>query len=145
MVPAVSGYTASITSNTITVKQNTTVAITFTPVVTKYTLTFTETGLSHGTSWSVTVAGHQYTTANASQPISLAPGTYSFSVGNVSGYTSSSVSGTIIVSGNLQLTVTYTSVPSQSNTFAYELLAGGLVGGLVVGGGVAMLFFRKKP
>ncbi len=145
MVPAVSGYTASITSNTITVKQNTTVAITFTPVVTKYTLTFTETGLSHGTSWSVTVAGHQYTTTNASQPISLAPGTYSFSVGNVSGYTSSSVSGTIIVSGNMQLTVTYTSVPSQSNTFAYELLAGGLVGGLVVGGGVGMLFFRKKP
>ena len=145
MVSAVSGYTASITSNTISVTGATTVAITFTPVVTTYNLTFTETGLSHGTSWSVTVAGHSYTTTNASQIISLAPGTYSFSVGNVSGYTSSSVSGTIIVSGNLQLTVTYTAVSTPSNTFAYELLAGGLVGGLVVGGGAVLMFVRKKP
>jgi len=55
------------------------------------------------------------------------------------------VSGTIIVSGNLQLTVTYTAVSTPSNTFAYELLAGGLVGGLVVGGGAVLMFVRKKP
>ena len=146
MVPEVSGYTASVTTNNIAVTTDKTVTITFTPVVTiNYNLTFSETGLSSGTSWSVIVAGKAYSTSNTSQVISLAPGDYSFSVGNVSGYTSSSMSGTITVNGNMQLSVSYSATPSPSNTFAYELLAGGLVGGLVVGGAASMMFFRKKP
>ncbi len=145
MVSGVSGYTASVTTNTISVTSGTTVSIAFTPVISKYNLTFTETGLSAGTSWSVTVAGHSYSTVNATQVISLAPGAYSFSVGNVSGYTSSSMSGTITVNGNVQLSVSYSAIPSPNNTFAYELLAGGLVGGLVVGGAASMMFLRKKP
>ena len=143
-VGGISGYTTADETGAISVSSSQTVNIAFTS--TTYTLNFTETGLNSGTLWSVTIGGKSYTTDNASQNISLPAGTYSFSTGNVSGYTSSSVSGKIIVNGNAQFKIVYTPVPSApSNTFAYELLAAGLAGGLIVGGGLSMLFFRKRP
>ncbi|MHB1493678.1 MAG: thermopsin [Thermoplasmataceae archaeon] len=145
-VVGISGYTTVDETNTINVASNTAVNIAFTS--TTYTLNFTESGLSNGTLWTVTIGGTTYKTHNASQNVNLPAGTYSFSTGNVSGYTSSSVSGKIIVNGNAQFVIKYTPIPSTpapSNTFAYELLGAGLVGGLVVGAGLSMVFFRKKP
>ena len=82
----------------------------------------------------------------APPPTTNPPGTYSFSVGNVSGYTSSSVSGTIIVSGNLQLTVTYTAIPSTSAATITTVIASGgsAGGGFAAGAGVLLLLRRRK-
>ncbi len=63
-----------------------------------YILTFTETGLPPGTSWSVAISGETYG-GSLNAPISsiiftLSNGTYGFTVGSISGYTSSPLSGT---------------------------------------------------
>ncbi|MEM3325620.1 MAG: S53 family peptidase, partial [Thermoplasmata archaeon] len=65
---------------------------------TTYTVTFTESGLPSGTSWSVTFNSNtKSSTTNTISFTGIANGTYSYSVGAVSGYTASPSSGTITV------------------------------------------------
>ncbi len=65
----------------------------------KYSVTFTESGLSTGTSWSVTLNGNLESSTGTSISFSEPDGAYSYSVGSVSGYTSSPSSGTVTVNG----------------------------------------------
>ena len=77
-----------------------------------YTLIFTESGLPSGTSWSVTLNG-----TTESGPVSGTTGTieftepngtYPYTVGTVSGYTSSPSSGTVDVNGsNKQISIQF--------------------------------------
>jgi hypothetical protein len=111
-VATVTGYTASPNSGSVTVAGAATgEAVTFTavtPVVAKYTVTFTESGLPSGTTWSVTYNGATLSDATDSIAFSEANGTYSFTIGSVTGYTASPGSGSLGVTG---------AAASQSITF----------------------------
>jgi hypothetical protein len=101
-IGSVSGYTVSPSSGSITVNgANVHQAITFTPVkvISKYKVTFTESGLPSGTSWSVTFNRATESSTTDTITFSVPNGTYSYTIGSVSGYTVSPSSGSITVNG----------------------------------------------
>ena len=77
-----------------------------------YTVTFGETGLPSGTSWSVRVNGTLESSSSPSSIVFDEPnGSYAFTVLNVSGYSVGPASGTLIVNGAaLSVPVTFTVV-----------------------------------
>ncbi|MCL4479883.1 MAG: hypothetical protein M1113_00110 [Candidatus Thermoplasmatota archaeon] len=127
------------------------VTVNFTEFV--YTATFDESGI-HNTNWTLTVNGQTYQTNKTSINVTLPNGTYTYSVGNVSGYTVSPESGKFIVSGSsLTIRVTYTiithvikspppPVTPKYNTF---IVIGTLVGVGVIGLAViTVLYYQRK-
>jgi len=110
-IGSVSGYTASPSSGSITVNgANVNQAITFTSVTPSiYKITFTESGLSSGTTWSVTLSGVNKT-ANTNTIVFNEPnGTYSFTIDAINGYTATPSSGMITVNGaNVNQGITFT-------------------------------------
>lgn len=87
-----------------------------------YTVTFTESGLASGTSWSVIFNGKAQTSRSTSITFSnVKNGRYSFSVSTPSGYsTSSQTSGTITVSG-AKVTKTTTFIKNDPIVGTYTL------------------------
>lgn len=118
-IGSVSGYSSSPSSGTITVNgANINQAITFTAVPT-YTVSFTESGLTSGTSWSVTLAGSTQSSTTNTISFTEAAGTYSYSIGAVSGYTSSPSSGSLTVSSaNVNQAITFSVVTQTSGIYA---------------------------
>ena len=97
-------YSGSSTANGTPV----TVATAFTQVT--YTVTFTETGLPSGTSWSVTVNGTTQSTVGSTITFSEPNGTYSFTVSSP-GYRPGPGSGSLTVNGAaMSQAVTFTQV-----------------------------------
>ena len=113
-VASVSGYHVSPSSGNVTVSgAAVTESIAFSPRVatTTYAVTFMESGLPSGTTWSVALSGVD---RNGSAPGSIefneANGTYSFTVRSVEGYTASPLSGSVMVNGAaVTETITFTS------------------------------------
>jgi hypothetical protein len=64
-----------------------------------YTITFTESGLIAGTSWSVTLAGIQKSSTTTTVVFTGVNGTETYTVGTSTGYTMSPSSGSLTVSG----------------------------------------------
>lgn len=118
-VNGVSGYTSSPSSGSLTVSTaNVNQAITFTPATT-YTVSFTESGLPAGTSWSVTLNGATQSSTTNTVSFSEVAGTYSFTVGAVSGYSASPASGSVTVSSaNVNTAVTFSVVTQTSGIYA---------------------------
>jgi hypothetical protein len=106
----VPGYTAAHSSGSLTVAGSpVTVASVFSIV--KYSVTFTETGLPASTSWSVTISPTTHTQTTSSIVFSEPNGTYTYSIGIVSGFVPSSSSGMVTVSGGAAgVTVPFTPV-----------------------------------
>jgi len=80
-----------------------TVSITFivrTPPPATYAVTFQETGLPSGTSWSVTVRGVTNTSSTAAIGFRSSNGTYGFEVGSVPGYRSEPTNSSYTVNGS---------------------------------------------
>lgn len=126
-VTAVAGYTVSPASGTLTVNGAAVgVSVTFVQVaVPHYIVTFTESGLVWGTSWTVTFNGVPYTTTAVRINVTATNGSYSYTVGTVSGYTASPSSGTITVSGAaVAQTITWTS--STSSTYVVTFIESGV-------------------
>ncbi|MGC8497134.1 MAG: YncE family protein [Thermoplasmata archaeon] len=101
-IESISGYTISPQFNTINVDgASVHESITFSPVPpATYEITFMESGLPTGTNWSVTFNGiTNYSTSN-SIFFYAKNGTYSYSIGMISGYSVNPSSGNIIVSGS---------------------------------------------
>ncbi len=107
---------------------------TATPPPTDYAVTFTESGLASGTSWSVTFNGNTQSSTGTSTSFSVPDGSYSYTVGTVSGYTASPSSGTVSVNGAAQsVAIKYSSATSSpagvfsqvnatsANTYTYNL------------------------
>jgi|GEM_PF-2321781 len=117
-VGSVSGYTVSPSSGTITVKgANVNQAITFTSVTTSlYTITFTESGLPTGTSWSVTLNGIENTSTTTSITFYEPNGTYTYSIQQIPGYSTAQYSGTITVSGS-SITKYVIFIQTQQNEY----------------------------
>jgi hypothetical protein len=65
-----------------------------------YGVTFTESGLPSGTSWSIAFNGTTKTSNSSSITFNASNGSYSFIVSNVSGYSLSPASGAVIVNGS---------------------------------------------
>ncbi|MFG1555637.1 MAG: hypothetical protein AAE985_04125, partial [Thermoplasmataceae archaeon] len=104
-----------------------------------------------GTSWSVTLNGTKESSTTDTISFSEPNGSYSYSVSNVTGYSVSTVSGSIIVSGNRYLkdvTFNATSTVNKSSQGISNIELYGIVGGtLAVGAiGVAavLVFLWKK-
>jgi hypothetical protein len=100
-IPTLSGYTASPASGSVTVSGVAqSVPITFTPVPRgEYAVTFTESGLTAGTNWSVTLGGTLGYSTTTMIAFNEKNNTYPYTVGAVSGYTATPSSGNVVVSG----------------------------------------------
>ena len=140
-IGSVSGYTLSASSGNVTVSgKNITQNITFTPVkiISKYTVIFNETGLLSGTSWAVTFNGSVLSSTTSTISFTAANGTYPYSIGSVSGYTSSVLSGNIVVSGkNVTQNITFTHakiVSKYTVTFSETGLSSGTSWSVTVNG-----------
>ena len=98
------GYTSSSLSGTLTVAGGTVSQLldffTGGPCPSFYSVTFMESGLPSGTSWSVTLSGTTLTetilTASVFQELN---GSYPYTVGSVAGYNSAPSLGTVVVAG----------------------------------------------
>lgn len=125
-------------------------SVTFSEV--KYSVTFTEYGLPSGTSWSVTHNGTIESSTTNTITFSLPNGTYSYTIGAISGYSVSPSSGSISVTGsNVSKAVTYTamSIPPAkthpsglSNTDIYGII-GSVVALATIGFAVVLMRKRK--
>ena len=109
---------------------------------TTYSVSFTENGLPAGTAWGVHIGGKNYVTGNTTITfIDVQPGTYQFSVLNISGYSVVS-SGTFTV-GPQNASVYITFMKSQGSGWPIYLGIGALVG-VVAGAGAMFLRIRKR-
>lgn len=128
-VAPVSGYSSSPTSGSVNVTGNYTLWITFTnlnPPKPTYTVTIQETGLPNGANWTASFNGVPQTTSTTGVSFTTIAGTYSYAVNGVAGYTVSPASGSISVTGNYTVSVTFTQVK-----YIVTVQEGGLSGGIV--------------
>jgi len=120
-------------------------------VMKQYSVTFTESGLPSGTSWSVTLNGTTKSSTADTITFSVPNGTYSYSIGAVSGYTVSNSNGSVTVSGkNIPVSITFssTSPPAKqpsSGIPSIELygIIGAVVAVAAIGSAVALIRKRR--
>ena len=130
-VGSVSGYTASPSSGTVMVNgASVTQSVAFSAsVAAAYAVTFTESGLPTGTSWTVSLGASP---GSGSAPGSIAfsepNGTYSFTIGSVAGYTANPSSGSVTVNG-AAVTQAIAFSPSSAATYAVTFTETGLPSG----------------
>jgi DNA-binding beta-propeller fold protein YncE len=111
-----------------------------------YLVSFVETGLPTGTSWSITLAGTPLTQSSATISSAEADGTYDYTVGTVEGYTSNVTSGSVVVSGSDQ--IVYIGFSAASSSPHGSSSPGGLtdtdlalIGGLILASLILIFFF----
>ncbi len=136
-------YTGNAANPTVTISSNITELARFVP---SYAVSFDESGLPTGTSWSATLGGSTLSSTTSTIHFSESNGTYAYSIGLVSGYTASPSSGTITVLGGPEtLTVTFTPGPPSITSFAAVpssvTLGGGTVFEVVAVGGEGTLSY----
>ena len=125
-VQNVPGYQSKANTNSLVLDgTNLTVSVTFTAIT--YKATFTESGLSSGSAWTVKIGSQTVSSTTTSLGFSLANGTYNYTVGLVTGYHVASTSGSFQVVGSAEsislqyiqntyvLTVTETGLPSGNS------------------------------
>ncbi len=115
-----------------------------------YNVTFTETGLSSGTTWSVTLNSvKESSTTSTIVFTDITNGTYSYTVSSVSGYTISPSSGNITIhDSNTTKSITFThntpkKIPSKLSTIDIYVIIGAVVAIAAIGGAV-MIMRRKR-
>lgn len=94
-----------------------------------YDVTFTETGLMAGASWSVTMAGVLTSSLTTTIVSTLSNGAYAYTVGTGAGYTPSPASGSVTVSGGpVNQAIVFTAA-APGTTFAVTFSETGLAAG----------------
>ncbi len=109
-----------------------------------YTVTFTESGLSSGTHWNMSLNGSTSSSNGTTITFSMSNGTYSYTVSSVSGYSTTNGSGSISVNGtNAAKSIKFTSTasPGLSPTELYEI-SGAAVAVIALLG--VVVFLRRK-
>ncbi|MCI4368615.1 MAG: hypothetical protein L3K09_03525 [Thermoplasmata archaeon] len=144
----VSGYTAHPSSGVAVVSGvDLAIGVTFSPVTAagEYTVTFNETGLPVGTSWSVELRGQAYSSSTKQVIVPLLPGSYPFVVNQVSGFSVRPNATTVtILDANVSVGVRF--VPDFTVTFEEQGLPNGTVWWVALGslqgstGGSAIAF-----
>jgi YVTN family beta-propeller protein len=129
-VGTVSGFTADPSSGTVTVSGSAVPkAITFAPLPPgEYQVELGETGLPTGTNWSVTLGGAQQFSTGSTITFTETNSTYSYTVGQVTGYTVSPSSGKVTVDG-LPVSVTVTFTANALTTYDLAFTESGLPSG----------------
>ncbi|MGC8681640.1 MAG: hypothetical protein ACP5TW_06370, partial [Thermoplasmata archaeon] len=86
-----------------------------------FQVTFMENGLPSGTTWYVNLSnGQSYSSSNNTITFNEPNGTYTFSVGVISGYTANPSSGTITVNGgNVNQGITFTQNGTKLSTITF--------------------------
>ncbi|MGC9145775.1 MAG: InlB B-repeat-containing protein, partial [Nitrososphaeria archaeon] len=144
-VGPVSGYSVLPSSGTLTVNSNISQKITFSQLK---AVTFTETGLPAGASWSVTLNGVTKTSTNSTITFMIPPGNYTYTISYPSGYKASQSTGTVSVSASsvqAPVAVTYTAVTTaapQQNQSALIITATVTVIAIIAV--VALVLRRRK-
>jgi hypothetical protein len=125
-VGAVTGYTASPSSSGVNVTgAGVAQPITFTLAAGSYVVTFTETGLSTGTNWSVTFDSATRYSSTGTISFTSTNGVYSYSIASISGYTASPSSGSLTVSGSaVSESITFSTSSSSSHPATFLGLPG---------------------
>ena len=120
----VSGYVAAVGSSSLLLNGTSrVVTVSFSPYT--YPVTFTETGLASGTSWSVTLNGATRTSSTTAITFNESNGTYTYSIGSVTGYSTSTAAGSVTVSsGSGSVAVKFTE-----NSYTLTLVESGLTSG----------------
>ncbi len=144
---AVANYAGAPTTGSVTVNNaDSSVGVVFEHT---YPITFTQTGLPAGTSWSVTVNGVPQTSTATTIVFNVVNGVYSYTVGEVSGYSASPAYGTITVSSSgVSPTVSYSKPTTtgflglSGNTGYY--LVGGIVAAVVVIAAVVLVMRSRS-
>ncbi|MGP8145452.1 MAG: protease pro-enzyme activation domain-containing protein [Thermoplasmata archaeon] len=150
-VGGISGYAPSPSSGSVTVNgAGASTPITFTQVT--YPVTFTETGLPGGTLWSITLSGNKLQSTGASIMFTEPNGTFGYTVGGISGYSPSPMSGSVTVNGaGVLVPVTFTQV-TYSVTFSesglpsgqtFRVVVNGVAKSLTTNGGTDSLTFTE--
>jgi|GEM_PF-449561 len=154
-VTGTGGYTAPAGTLVVNAAPGFAIVV-FTPIATTYTVTFTQSGLPSGDSWTVFAGATNQTVTTSSVSFSLLNGTYTYAVTVPSGQTVTPSGGALTVNGanaGVSLTVKATPAPTPGqsttssglSTLAYELI--GLFVALAVIFLITTLYFasRKPP
>jgi hypothetical protein len=113
IVPAIAGYLASPSSGTVTLSgENQTQTIQFTPLITRYTVGFTETGLPSGAIWSLFVGASQWNSTESNIGIALRNGSYDYAISSGMSYHPDPSSGEVTVQGEAQnVSISFAPLP----------------------------------
>jgi len=118
------GYILPSYSGHVTVNgADITVPVPWSPVT--FALTFTESGLPTGTSWSVTIGSSQLSSTGTTIVFAEPNGTWAYTVGLVSGYSTPQRSGDAVINGG----PTNVAVPFTVVTYKVSFVATGLPSG----------------
>jgi thermopsin len=157
-VNAPTGYSASTASGSVVVSGATvTVIVAFskviTPVTPAYLVTFTETGLPAGTSWSVSLNGTTSSSTSSSITFTERNGTYAYLISVPAGYSTSPTSGSILVSGTTTALIGVTAItPTTGTTTSFLGMYGNdgyiviaLIAAVVVVAALLLMVLMRKP
>jgi YVTN family beta-propeller protein len=144
----ISGYTILKPTGKVTVSgSNVTITIAFTKtqVISSYTVTFTETGLPVGTSWSITFDGKIKSSTTNTIIFTEPNGTYEYTVSPISGYTILKSSASVSVNGSdISVSIEFTSSYSTPFQFNQLYLFIGTLAVLAAVAAAAIALSRKK-
>jgi hypothetical protein len=97
--------------------------------VESFAVTFTESGLPSGTTWSVTLAGVENSSGSTTIGFTQPNGTFSYSIGTTAGYQSAPASGSVLVGGEaVNRLIAFTPL-STTPTYAVTFTEAGLPSG----------------
>ena len=109
---------------------------------------FTETGLTSGTLWNVTLNGVKKSSTASTIAFMESNGTYSYTISNISGYTVSPSSGNITVNGsNITKVIIYSQNPTEKSPtplFGMGIYTIGLITIFIIAIGAIIIGLRKK-
>jgi hypothetical protein len=121
-VGPVPGYTSSLTGGVVTVAgTGQTIAVTFTAdPSSQFSVTFEETGLPSRTNWSVTLGTEAGYSSSTEVVFLVTNGTLAYSIPSIPGFTVTSPSGSVTVSGaNQTVSVTFDAIPPGEYTVTF--------------------------
>ncbi|MCL4451802.1 MAG: right-handed parallel beta-helix repeat-containing protein [Candidatus Thermoplasmatota archaeon] len=123
LVSNVPGYVASKYFGTVAQDdKNVVITVAFTPYT--YNVTFTESNLHAGTTWSVTLNGNTESSGTSAISFSVSNGTYNYSIGSVLGYHTASAGNLTVDGASLIMPVTF-----QQNEYILTVKETGLPAG----------------
>ena len=128
-VAPIPGYHADLYAGNVTVAGlDQTIVIHWTRIT--YNVTFVESGLPSGTSWSVTLNGSQESAVASTLLFVVSNGSYPFTVAPISGYTPNVTSGKVVVNGSdVQVNVSWTPNSPGVNSYTILFVETGLLPG----------------
>ncbi|MGP8071758.1 MAG: InlB B-repeat-containing protein [Thermoplasmata archaeon] len=111
-VGGISGYAASPQFGSVVVDgAGASTFVSFYPTTSGTPVTFSETGLSTGTSWSILLGSYEIDSTSSSMTLYVPAGVYSYSVGLVSHEAATPANGTVFAFGSASVSISFTPYP----------------------------------